>query len=284
MTQGRTEATERHRRQLANEAVSLALASQWERAVAVNRELLEQFPNDVEALNRLGKALMELGRLAEARDTYQRAADLDRSNTIARRNLERLAQAANVETTRTPRAHLAPDLFLEETGKTGITRLTQPAQPDVLAKVAPGDPVLLIVEGRSLLVKSSQEEYLGEVEPRLTLRLLSLMEGGNRYAAAVTSVDKGSITVIIKETYQHPDHAGKLSFPTRTHEAYRSYIRGSLLRYGDVEERATAEPEWEREWPEEAEEEREEEGTEARMTRRERLIEEEDDDDEEEEE
>lgn len=282
MTQGRTEATERYRRQLASEAVSLALESQWERAVAINKELLDQFPNDVEALNRLGKALMELGRLGEARDTYQKAAELDRTNMIARRNLERLAHVKTVETAPAPRTHLSPDLFLEETGKTGITTLTKVAPAEVLAKVAPGDPVLLVVEGRNLIVKSDQEVYLGEIEPRLTLRLLSLMEGGNRYAAAVTSVDQGNVTIIIKETYQDPSQAGKLSFPPRMQEAYRSYIRGSLLRYADVEERVVAEPEWEQEWPEEAEEEEEDEGAEIRMVRRERLIEEEDTDDEEE--
>jgi hypothetical protein len=280
MTQGRTEATERYRRQLASEAVSLALESQWERAVAVNNELLDQFPNDVEALNRLGKALMELGRLADARDTYQKAAELDRTNMIARRNLERLAHVKTVESAPAARTHLTPDLFLEETGKTGITALTNVAPAEALAKVAPGDPVVLDIEGRTLIVRSDEQVYLGEVEPRLTLRLLSLIEGGNRYAAAVTSVDKGNVTIIIKETYQDPSQAGKLSFPPRMQEAYRSYIRGSLLRYGEVEERAPAEPDWEQEWSDEAEEdEGEEEGAEIRMVRRERLIEEEDDDD-----
>ena len=57
----------RLKRDLDREAVDLALKGEWERATEVNRAVLELFTDDVEAMNRLAKALMELGDYGEAR-------------------------------------------------------------------------------------------------------------------------------------------------------------------------------------------------------------------------
>src|SRR3712207_9273940 len=62
----------------------------WEAAVELNREILEATPNDVAALNRLGKDLSELGRYGAAHATSSKAAELPPHNQIARRNLQRL--------------------------------------------------------------------------------------------------------------------------------------------------------------------------------------------------
>ena len=56
----------RLKRDLDREAVDLALKGEWERATEVNRAVLELFTDDVEAMNRLAKALMELGDYGEA--------------------------------------------------------------------------------------------------------------------------------------------------------------------------------------------------------------------------
>lgn len=64
----------RAKRHSTERAIALAMASRWEEAAKVNRELLELFPDDVDAQNRLGKALTELGRFGEARYAYSRAA------------------------------------------------------------------------------------------------------------------------------------------------------------------------------------------------------------------
>ena len=58
----------RLKRDLSRDAIALALKGEWERASEVNRAILELFADDVEAMNRLGKAYMELGRYVEAKD------------------------------------------------------------------------------------------------------------------------------------------------------------------------------------------------------------------------
>src|SRR3989304_8870339 len=81
----------RIRRQRAEQAIQLAMQGQWEEAAKVNRIIIDVFPNDVDAYNRLGKACTELGRFAEAREAYGKALGLDPHNSIAQKNLARLS-------------------------------------------------------------------------------------------------------------------------------------------------------------------------------------------------
>jgi hypothetical protein len=96
-------------------------------------------------------------------------------------------------------------------------------------------------EGNVLLVENTRGEYLGQVEPRLGLRLVKLIQGGNQYAAALTSLANATGRVIIKEVYQHPSQAGRPSFPATGTEVVRPYIKESILKYGAEEEEETVE-------------------------------------------
>jgi len=252
MTQYTAEDKVKLKRQRTELAISLAMRNRWEEAALANRSILELFPEEVEAYNRLGKALTELGRYEEAAAAYRQALELDPNNTIAQRNLARLSLAPPAEGAPVDkRDSVDPRLFIEETGKTGLTELVQPAATEVLARVSPGDRVNLQVSGPDLVVENVRGEYLGRVEPRLALRLSNLTKGGNQYAAAITSLNHGDVRVIIKEMYQHPSQAGRLSFPPKgTAEPFRPYIKESLLKYGhEGEEDDSMEDEF-REWEE----------------------------------
>ena len=239
-----TEERARSRRQKADLAIRLALQSRWEEAVTVNRDIVSLYPSDVDAWNRLGKALAELGRYQESREAYTKTLELDSTNTIARKNVARLAVLGEVAPARAePKRQLDPQIFIEETGKTGITTLHRVNQ-EVLVRMTAGDRVELRPEGNVLLVENARGEYLGEVEPKLGLRLLKLMQGGNQYAAALTSLANATGRVIIKEVYQHPSQAGRPSFPAIGTEVVRPYIRESILKHeGEEEEEPSEEAE-----------------------------------------
>ncbi len=81
----------RIRKQLGEQAVKLAVSSRWDEAVTVNREALRLFGADADVLNRLAKALSEVGQISEARKAYSQSLEIDPANTIAKRNLDRLA-------------------------------------------------------------------------------------------------------------------------------------------------------------------------------------------------
>ncbi|MBI2760888.1 MAG: tetratricopeptide repeat protein [Chloroflexi bacterium] len=226
------------RRQRQERAIKLAMESKWEEAAQENEIILQAFPKDVDAHNRLGKALTELGRYADARAAYGRALQLDANNAIARKNLQRLealGQAAPppAET----RQKVDPDLFIEETGKTGVTTLVRPTR-DLLKLMTAGDKIGLRRQGSGLMVETGTGEFLGLIEPRLALRLTRLMETGNEYAAAIASVSPAGDAgrVIIKEIRQSPENVGRLSFPTTGEGGVRPYTKETLLRYDPEDE------------------------------------------------
>ena len=229
----------RTRRSQADTAIQLALANRWEEAAAANKAILSVFPNDADAHNRLGKALMELGRYPEAKRSYKKALELDSTNQIAKKNLERLNVLAKAGG-QAEASKIDPSLFIEEMGKTAVTTL-QAASPQALAKLNAGDRLELRRENGNVALETPGGEYVGTVEPKLRVRLIKLMEGGNEYAAAVTSVSAEQCRIIIKETYQHPNLAGRPSFPTAiATETMRPYTKESLLRHasqGDEAER-----------------------------------------------
>jgi tetratricopeptide (TPR) repeat protein len=234
--------TTRQRRQLAEAAIAHATRGEWEEAVVANRQLLELGP-DIDACNRLGKALAELGRHAEALKAYEQALERDATNRIAQRNIERLRvlMAAKRPTTNGKgRPEKAPvTLFIEEMGKTGRARLINMAAPRVLAPLSPGDAITLDVRGDEL-VASVGKTAIGSVEPRIATRLLKLIASGNRYDAAITTVHEagGEVAIMIREVFTHPDNFGKVSFPTQGQAAVgvRPYMKGTALRYDDDDE------------------------------------------------
>ena len=240
MTQAPYQPEERARmqRQLTDQAINLALQSKWEEAVEVNRQLQSLFPRDLSTLNRLGKALSELGQYPEARQAYSDALEIDPANNIARKNLERLnSMGDGAAVRRTSHERIDPRLFIEETGKTGFTALVDLAPKSLLVRLTAGDQVYFERDGNVLWVLNAEQERIGRVEPRLATRLITFMEGGNQYAAGITELRAHEVRIIIRETFQHPSQFGKVSFPAQGGgETIRAYTKESLVRHNDEED------------------------------------------------
>jgi hypothetical protein len=216
----------------AEEAVQLALESNWAEAVTVNRAVLERYGPDEDAYNRLGKALFELGRLEEALESYGETLKLNPLNVIAQKNQRKLSamltQPARVEGVT---GSVDVDLFAEEPGKSALTVLSRPSG-GVLVQVAPGDPVDLEPVGGLLRATTARGVVLGDVEAKISRRLLPLMESGNRYSAAVARAeDDNRIQIMVREAFQSPENARKSSFPIARgkREEFRPYAKESLL-------------------------------------------------------
>jgi phosphopantetheinyl transferase (holo-ACP synthase) len=244
----------RLRQRLSKEAINLALQGRWEEAEATNKDIIERFPSDVEAYNRLGRALTELGNFDGAKEAYFKALELAPENAIAKKNLARLTSLSEsiatlssdlqkASTSKAQAQRVALDLFITEMGKAGVVNLHNVASGKVLAKVGFGDPVHLEAKGQHLIVMTESGEYVGEVEPRQGLRLIKLMRGGNRYDAAILNVEKDKVQVIIKEVYRHPSQVGRPSFLVKATEHLRTRIKESLLRRGIITDEGEASPE-----------------------------------------
>ena len=234
----------RLRRQASKQAITLAIEGKWREAVAVNRSIIETFPNDVEALNRLGRAYLELGEYSLSEGAYRRTGEIDPHNVIAQKNMQRLSRLKETAIGATAGAdRLGPQSFVEEIGKAGVVRLVDPAPPEVVVRMAAGDRVQLRIDGSTLIAENNAGEYLGKVEPEYGQRLARLAQGGNRYSAAIVSATEDVISIIIREVYQHPSQAGRLSFPSRGFSGGRTGIGDRVLRRElEQEESATDDP------------------------------------------
>ncbi len=240
----REEDKARLRRKASQEAISLAMQSRWQEAVTVNQSILELFPTDIDAYNRLGRAFMELGEFAKAKEAYSRGLELDPNNAIAQKNLQRLSLLPDSKVkVKEERREVAPDLFIGEMGKAGVVNLQNLAPGEVLARMAAGNQVDLKVRGQRLIIENEQGEYLGLVEPPHGFRLARLIEGGNKYAAAIVNIDNSTVRVIIREVFQHPSQIGRPSFPVKAVEGFQPHVKDTLLRHEAVEEEALEEGE-----------------------------------------
>ncbi len=238
-------------------AIAAALAQDWGKAVEANRTVLHLVPNNIEALNRLAKSLLELGKLAEARDAVDSALQCDSSNTIAHRNRDRLERAETAAATSTSapvsnsegtvreaaaeyvtggatqsdvpnRNVFSSHLLMSEAGKSTIATLIDATDRTAVGHLSSGEALTLSWEDNRLLVHSSRGEPVGRVHPRLAQRVFSLMDAGNRYEAAfLRDHPAEGVQVIIGEVYQHPSQEGRLSFPPSGASDFRGYVRSN---------------------------------------------------------
>ena len=232
-------------------AIEHALERHWDLAAEVNRALLDDDPQDVEAANRLGKALTELNDLAGAADAYQHALSIDAANAIARKNLARLgdrrgggrpkrARRATKKASATRPAALAVHSLVEESGKSAEFALRRPNR-QALKGVVAGDAAALEPVDQGVVVKSVTGAMLGTIDARPGLRLMRMMEGGNGYAAVIRHVDGGEATVYIREVHTDPSLVGQASFIAPPSAGKRSsrpraYTKASVVQYDAVDE------------------------------------------------
>ncbi len=223
------------RRLRSEKAIQLAMQNRWEEAADVNRQILEHFPDDVDTLNRLGKALMELGQYADSRDQYARATKADPSNGIAAKNLVRLTRladeaAASPMTVVPQNQRFDPSVFIEESGKTAVTDLVDRAPFQTIATLTAGDRLTLKVDNGVVLVIGPGEGVVGQLEPKIGQRVMRLAAAGNRYSAAITSIDEHHVRIIIREEFRDPSMRSRPSFPTQQGPEIRPYTRDSSFR------------------------------------------------------
>ena len=215
-------------RRRTQEAIALAMENRWGDAVTANRDLLILAPDDVEAWNRLGRALLEVGDCAGAEDALEHSLAISPGNGIARKNMERLARLKAAPLASGQGRQVDSSFFIEESSKTAKVTLTLAPDEAASLLVAAGEPVELSNQGGRLAVYDVRGRLIGFLTPSLGSHLLRLMEGGNRYQGAVFGVGQGQVTILLREVYQHPPLRRIHSFSS----TQRSMGEGGVVLYG----------------------------------------------------
>lgn len=219
---------------LVQKAINAALNSQWQSALEINEKILEQFPDDLDSLNRLARACFELGDISRSKKIYKEVLNHDPYNVIALKNIKRfqlikgntdelshtLVRQAKLHTGSKPVTS-----FIEEPGKTKVIQLTRLAEPHVLFTIHCGDPVALIPKLRGVHVFTEQNAYIGRLPDDIAFQLQYFIKSGNKYEAHVKQVQTNAVNVFIKEAYRIPEFASRPTF---------SYIADAVLTFPDT--------------------------------------------------
>ena len=206
---------------LAQQAIDAALAGNWGLAEKVNNQILSESPDNKEALNILGRAYAELGKLPKALTSYKRVLKLDPYNSIAQKAVERL-ERIDAKSPKLKKengvSHATPasiaNMFLEEPGKTKTVTLLHLGDKTVINMLDAGEEVKLLIQQHKACIHDLDNKYVGRLPDDIAIRLVKLSKVGNRYKAYARSVKPDEVKVFIKEVERSASLEGVPSFPT----------------------------------------------------------------------
>jgi len=179
---------------LTNQAIQTALEGNWNEAINLNKDLIKENPQDIDALNRLALAYTIVGKLKEAKTAYQKVVDIDPLNSIALRNLKKLKEKNIKETN--PSEYRINNNFLEEPGKTKVIELINTAQPKIIEGLRTGKSLTLTVKRLKIFVEDG-DQYVGVLPDDIAKRLIKFINGGCTYDAFVKSASTHKVSIFI---------------------------------------------------------------------------------------
>lgn len=190
------------------QAISAAKNSDWQTAVDANQQIIAEDPKDVNALNRLGLAYLQLGNTKEAKETFKKTLELDKTNNIAKKQLSRISgkQSAVVPA-------FTREYFIEEPGKTKIVELHRLAGKQVVDRLSSGENCKLVLKKRFISVETDDGTYIGALPEDLSFRLSKLISSGNTYTCRVYSTSNNQCSVFLKELTRSKRNQDVHSFP-----------------------------------------------------------------------
>ncbi len=194
---------------LKTQAIQTALTGDWNTAVSLNQSILEEFPDDIDTLNRLAFAYSSIGDIKQAKSYYQKVLALDAHNPIALRNMKRLVGAGSPSQIPVQ----MNNSFIEEPGKTKVVEIINVAEKKLLSRLRAGERVTLQAKRMKIFVLDSEKQFLGMLPDDIGRRILDFMNGGNEYEAFVKTIDNLRLIVFIKETKRSSKFKNQPSFP-----------------------------------------------------------------------
>lgn len=206
---------------LVQKAIKAALQCEWSDAIELNRQLLDQNPNDLESLNRLARAYLEIGDITKSKKTYKEVLSLDPYNVIALKNVKRFQSIKGstseisdkiVKSLKSSTGTTSHITFIEEPGKTKVVQLVRPASPSTLFTLHSGEKALLVPKSRGIQVVTESNVYVGRLPDDLAFQLQYFIKNGNSYEVFIKQVLQNSLYVFIREVVRAEQFANRPTF------------------------------------------------------------------------
>lgn len=180
---------------LTDQAIRTALKGDWEAAVELNLEILVNTPQNIAALNRLGRAYTELGQKEAAGDAYGQVLKIDKYDVIATKNLKLLPHQKN----NLRDVSLADEDFIELPGITKSTLLIKVASRDILLSLSCKQKLELVPRTRLVAINTEDKTCIGCLPDDLSLKLKKLIKSGYTYSACLKGASDNTATIFIRE-------------------------------------------------------------------------------------
>lgn len=203
---------------LVDQAISAALKCNWEEAIKINEQIVNEDPENTDALNRLARAHYENGNVKKAKEISKKVLSIEPSNKIAEKALDKYKNNKG-GTTSEGNHNINMSDFIEDTGTTKQTTLLNLCSDEIISSLDSGDEVLLSTHSHRVTVTTLKNRYLGKVPDDLSAKLRSLTKNGYKYRVLVKSVDKQSLKILIKEIKRGKGFENVKSFPHESSES-----------------------------------------------------------------
>ncbi len=180
---------------LHDKAIRAALSGNWELAVELNLEILSDLPQNIPALNRLGRAYTELGQKDAAEDAYTQVLKLDKYDAIATKNLKLLPHQKNNLSEIT----LVQEDFIELPGITKSTILIKVASRDTLLSLVCKQHLNLLPRTHLVAITTDDKICIGCLPDDLSLKIRDLLSAGYNYSVCLKAASDNTATIFIRE-------------------------------------------------------------------------------------
>jgi len=194
---------------LKQQAISAAKNNDWELVATLNEEIVANNPKDLQALNRLGVAYLQLNKIQKAKAVFETVVGLDRTNILAKKHLETIKKKKKLAV-----PSFSSQQFIEEPGKTKIVELHRLSGKDTLESLIVGQVCDLKIKKRYISVETNGQ-YVGSLPEDISFRLSRLIQRGNTYHCAIHSACTKSCSVYLKEKIASKKNGDTQSFPVQ---------------------------------------------------------------------
>jgi len=200
------------------QSIDAAVNGNWNIAIKLNKAIIQESPDDLAAHLRLGFAYLQSNKLRLAKKEFQNVLKLQPKNNIAEEHLEKIDILTSKKKKRHENnAQYDPDLFIEIPGKTRTVRLVNLGRKEDLAGVSIGEQLLLKVKRRRLEVRTTQDEYIGNLPDDISKRMSYFMSDNSTYSTHVKEINLSDVVVFIRELTKGKKVGQYPSFPSNPH-------------------------------------------------------------------
>lgn len=204
--------------QLEQRSIDAAVNGEWTTAVKLNKEIIAESPEDLTAHLRLGFAYLQSNKLRLAKKEFQIVLKLQPRNNIAEEHLEKI----DILTSKKKKRHenntqYDPDLFIEIPGRTRTVHLVNLGKKEDLAGTSIGETVLLKEKRRKLEVRTTHDEFIGNLPDDISKRLCYFIGDKSTYSAHIKEINLTEVVVFIRELTKGKKVSQYPSFPSNPH-------------------------------------------------------------------